>query len=104
MRALFLTIVLGIASLGWIALTPSHAEARYGRGGWYRGYPAYYGGWRGGSHWRGWYGGSPYYYPAYRYRWYPRYYGYSYPLYGSYYYSPGFVPYYSPGDSYYYGY
>ena len=49
MRALFLSFVLGIATLGLTAMSPSHADARPYRGGWYRGYPAYRG-------YRGWYG------------------------------------------------
>src|SRR5438105_7635300 len=103
MRALFLSLVLGIASLGWIAVTPTQAEARHWRG-YYGGYPAYYGwrggyrGWYGGSHYRYWRGGS-YYYPAYRYSWYPRYYyGSSYPAYSTYYFSsPADYDYYYPG-------
>jgi hypothetical protein len=57
MRALVLTVVLGLMSLGSLALTPSHVEAREWRG--YGDHRGTYGvRWRGGTHWRGgWYGG-----------------------------------------------
>ncbi len=95
MRALFLAAVLGIASLGLIAVAPQKAEAaRHWRGGWYGGYPAYgayY--WRGGSHWRG---ASHYWYPGWGAYYYPSYYSYGY--YGA-------MPYYYPSYTYgYYGY
>ncbi len=79
MRALFLGLVLGVAPLGFMAFTPSMAEA-HGAGGWHRGYAGYggYRGWHGGSHYHQWYGGSHYY---------PRWWGgshYYYPSYGDY--------------------
>ena len=102
MRVLFLSLVVGISSLGLTTATPSRAMAdgpafygrntvavRNWRGGSWRG-----GGWRGGSRWRGsyyyprYYGG--YYYPRYYSNYNPGYY-YAPP---AYYYSPG---YYNPG-------
>ncbi len=84
MKKLFLTLVLGLASLGGLALTPSHADAAW----WHRGWRSYYPG--------AYYGGSYYspYYGAYAA---PSYvvpsYSYTYP-YGTYY-SPGVTTYYS---------
>ncbi len=79
MRSIVLSLILGAASLGLLAVSPSQAEARLFR----RWYPAY-----------------SYYYPGYTYS-----YSYGYPSY-SYYWGPGYANYYSyyPGYStYYYG-
>ena len=104
MRALFLAVVLGIATLGVMAVNPSRAQAQGGPGYYSNTYPVRY--WRGGSRWRG---GSHYYYPRYYggyYRgYYPGYYGGYYPGYYRPYYYPGYSNYYSPGyPSYYPGY
>jgi hypothetical protein len=86
MRALVLSLLLGIATLGVTVATPAEAQARpwrwHGRG-WYSGYyaPSY---WYGGTHWRG---ASHWVYPGYA--WYP---GYSY----SYWYAPGYTSWYYP--------
>src|SRR5262249_2734781 len=81
MRSLFLSFVLGVASLGMLGLIPSEAQAqwrwRYG--------PAY----------------QSYYYPGY---YYPGYTSYYYPGYSSFYYNPGYTTYYYPGYRTYYYY
>ena len=82
MRSLFLSLVLGLATLG-VAGTPATAEARHDRG-YYRHHHGTTRYWRGGSRWRG---GS-------HYRWRASYYGY--PYYRGYY-----RPYYGPSRYYY---
>ncbi len=84
MRALFLSLVLAMATVG-ITATSALADHHHGRG--YSGSA-----WDGGSHWRGgyWYGGSYYVYP-------PNYGGYYAPYYGGYYYSPAWGAYVGPG-------
>jgi hypothetical protein len=103
MRALILSLAIGLASLGLTALTPSPAQADHWHGGWYGGYyPARY--WHGGSHYRGWHGWSHYRggsYPAYRWPGWSHYRGGYWPGYASYYWSPG---YYNPGYTFSYGY
>src|SRR5438874_13067269 len=100
MRKLFLSLMLGLFTLGSVALTPSNADAAPWRRSWA---PGYY---------------NSYYYPSYGYTYpvqpYTSYYGspgyYSYyatpsyygtwnsPAYSSYYYYPGsYATYYNPG-------
>jgi hypothetical protein len=119
MRALVLSLVLGVATLGFMALTPSQAPAQewHGNhdtyavrwGGWRGGWGGWRGGWgglRGGTYWRGGWGGWGGYYPSYGYGYYPYYGSYYYPGYSSYYSYPGYSSYYyspyyySPGVSY----
>jgi hypothetical protein len=85
MRAVVLSLVLGLATLGTLVATPSQATARDWHG---RNWQSYYAGpryWYGGTHWRGgshWRGASRYVYPGY---------GYYYPGFTSVYsYSPGY--------------
>jgi hypothetical protein len=86
MRSLFLSIVLGLVSLGLVGLTPQRAEAQWPR------YSGYY------------YPSTSYYYsaPYYSGYYYPR--TYSYPGYSGYYYPQNYSSYYYPGNysSYYY--
>ncbi len=92
MRAFLLALVIGVTSLGGLALAPSHADAHE----WQSNDDTIAVRWRGWSHYRN-FGGSYYYTPYY-------WGGYSYPSYystPSYYYSPGY-DYYSPGYNYYY--
>ena len=96
MRAFLLALVIGVTSLGGLALTPSHADAHEWQSGddtiavrWHGGH--YHHGWYGGSHYYTPYYGGGYYYPSYYYN--PGY---------NYYYSPGYSNYYSPGYSNYY--
>ena len=71
MRSLLLFILLGLAALGLVTETPSLAQARPWRGGWY-------GGWRRGFYPRRWWGG-PYVYPRWGWGGYYPYAAYSYP-------------------------
>jgi len=91
MRSLFLSLVLGVATLGVIG-TPSTAEAhpRGGYHGYNHGANAH---WRGGSHY--WRGGSHYVYPGVSIYYTPYYGGYDYSSPGYYPYasSPGYYPY-----------
>jgi hypothetical protein len=96
MRALILALVMGLMSLGSLALTPTNADAREWRTS---ADTVAVARWRGGSFYR-WRGGSRYYYPGFR-NWgggyYAPSYGYSSYVYPSYdYYDPGFSYYYSP--------
>jgi hypothetical protein len=93
MRALLLSLVLGLGALGLVAATPSSASAdpHHGNRGWH-GYRGGRPSWHGGSYYR-WRGGNYYY---------PRYGGYFTPPAVGGYYSPGYYGVYSyPG---YYGY
>jgi hypothetical protein len=77
MRSLILSLVLGIGSVGVLALVPSQAEARSWRGGYY-----YYPGYASYSPRASYYYSGPWGYPAYSYG---RYAGYRPPFYNSYY-------------------
>ncbi len=91
MRAFILTLVVGLMSLGSMAVTPTRTDAHELRAS----SDTVSVRWRGWSHYQNWRGGSRYYYPNY-YNWggtgyYPRtYYN------PSYYYNPGYNYYYSP--------
>src|SRR5579859_3286715 len=75
MRSFLCSLVLGLATLGTVAVTPGDASARP---------------WRGGG-----YGYSSYYYPGYSSYYYT-------PGYSSYYYTPSYSSYYYDSDDYYY--
>ena len=100
MRAFLLSAVLGIATVGWMAVAPAQARADSNPGlhqadnvlvQWT------------GRRWNrpGWWGNTNYYYPGYATYYYP-YSNYTYyPGYSSYYYTPATTAYYS-GNAYYY--
>ena len=108
MRATFLAVVLGLASLTWVGITPSQVQAQpdaglhradttrvawhrgtHWRGGWY--------GWHRGSFYRPWVGyWGGYYTPYYNSFYYPTYSNFYYPAYSSFYY-PTYRSYYYPG-------
>ena len=102
MRSLILSLVLGAASLGVLAVSASPAEAQRYR----RSAPPYY-----SYSYPGYAYSYSYANPSYSYYWdnpgyyaSPGYYG-SYPGYTGYYYSPRYRTYYTPGyNSYYWGY
>ena len=73
MRSFLLLAVLGLGSLGLVIGTPSPAQARFWRGGWY-------GGWRPGFYAPPWWG-RPYVYPLWGWRGYYSYPAYYYPSY-----------------------
>ncbi len=101
MRCLILSLVLGVASLGLLAVSSSQAEAQFARR-WRPAYNSYY--------YPGYTYSSPYGYPS-SYYWGPTYspgyysyyspgyatYSYGWPGYRSYYYSPGYYGSYSWG-------
>ena len=101
MRAFILALVVGITSLGSLAVAPPTVKARE----WQAGGDTVAVSWRGGSHWRGGWGGGAYWRGGSRF---------NYPYYGSYYapsyyyspydnyYSPGYNNYFSPGYNNYY--
>jgi hypothetical protein len=104
MRSLILSLVLAVASLGVVGVTPTESQAQRWFG-WRRGYyggPVYY---------PGAYAYYPYYnsylypyaYPSYSYSYTMPYYSYyTVPGYSSYYYNPGsYSYYYYPGMPYY---
>jgi len=69
MRSILLSAVLGLSSVGLVAV-PSTVQARPTHGGYhaYRGRAHWYGGryWHGAQwRYRGWFGGGPYVYPYY---------------------------------------
>ena len=98
MRSMILSLVLGAASLGLVAVSPSQADAQFVR----RSRPVY-----SSNYYPGTYSYS-YGYPSYSYYWGPTYspgyysyyspgyatYSYRWPGYRSYYYSPGYYGYY----------
>ena len=95
MRAFVLALVMGVMSLGSLALTPTNADAREWRTS---ADTIAVARWRGGSYYR-WRGGTRYYYPSYRYwgdSYYVPSYGYSPYVYPSYDFTPGYNYYYSP--------
>jgi hypothetical protein len=98
MKALLLSLTLGVASLGLLAVAPSQAEAQRF---WRRPMP-YYGSYYYSPGYSYWYTN-----PSYSYSWGPSYYTPGYMGYYGYYpgpatyYSPGYRSYYAPG---YYGY
>ena len=98
MRALLLSLVLGLGSLGLTLGAPTPARAQVPvdngtvqavawRGGWHRGWSGGYYRPYWGGYYRGWYG--PRYYGGWYYPGYSSYYYGAYP-YASYYYGPGF--------------
>lgn len=113
MRALCLSLVLGLASLGWMTIAPAQARADSDHGlnkadnvqvqwrdrGWRdRGWVDRR--YDGGVRRPGWWGNTNYYYPGYASYYYP-YSAYTYyPGYSSYYYTPGYSYYTAP--AYYY--
>jgi hypothetical protein len=92
MRSLFLSVVLGLASLGLTAVTPTQSHAAWWNGWEYTGYsyPAYVYSYPGYGYYSPGY--ASYYHPGYASYYYPGYAGYySYPTYSYYY--PGYANY-----------